>query len=263
MNNLQDFYNWVVRNYDAIVTGIVSSFIVIALQVSVATLSNTISYFLTFRLRLIRLISFKNKENIYVVSGNKSEQYGSNSAALLMGPDASAANLVYRTLEQLYADSEIKHLYSSTGDHSVYNDENVVSVGGPVFNTFTKAVIDHLGSDIYFDASDKLHVYENEYEKNETTLKDYGLIIKLNNPYRPSRKVIIVAGCGSNGCLAASFILTKNRKFPNLRKTLMSELGLRLLFSKTQFVAVVSCRIAGNDVSNVKLETAKIIKPLN
>jgi hypothetical protein len=260
MEQILRFYTWLSENDVAILTGIVSSILVIFLQVVATSLSNTLYYFLTARLVLSKLFAFRNKESIYVVSGNKSHEIDGRSTALLMGPDASAANFIYSTLEQLYSESNIKHCYTKEGDHSGYNDENIVTVGGPVFNSFTSDIMSHLAFGVFFDNEDRLNFFDKIYEKSSTRAEDFGLIVKIRNPYCSPKKVIIVAGCGTHGCLAASFLFTKSRKFPKFRRQLYPFLGLRILRANTHFAAVISCKISGNDVSNVKIEDARVIR---
>lgn len=244
-----NFISLLYKNFDTIILGIIASALTIMLQVVVKIVSNFITYVITLRWTLRRLFSFTNKEDIYVISGSIDDKIN-NGIALLMGPDASAAANLHRTLEDIYLDSKIKHIYS-TVYQSMYIDENIVSVGGPVHNTCTEYLMKHLTSLVYFDENDALHFNGNTYVKSLEDEIDYGLIIRLKNPFDTTKKALIIAGCGSHGVLAASMLFNKSKKFNSIKKDFKKKFGLKNYILNKDFVAIVQCNIIGNDISGI------------
>ncbi len=253
-NTLRNNYNmaiinFLVNNSDVIILGIIASILTILLQTVVKVVSNTTTYILTLRWNLRRLFSFVNKEDIYVISGSINEETN-KGIALLMGPDASAAANLYQTTEDIYPDSKVKHIYSTT-NQSLYIDENIVSVGGPVHNMCTESLMKHLKSIVFFDENDALNYNGQIYSKSETLDEDYGLIIRMINPFATTRKALIIAGCGSHGVLAASILFNKTRKFGDVQKDFKKKIGFFNRLLNKNFIAIVRCRMIGNDVSDI------------
>ncbi len=252
------FIDYLNKNSDAIILGIIASTLTIMLQISVYTVSNFITYFITLRWYLRRLFSFADKENIYIISGSIYDE-ATGGTTLISGPSASAAANLHRTLEDIYSDSKIKHMYS-TNNQSFYIDENIVSVGGPVYNSCTKNLMKHTKSLVYFDENDALHFNDHVYKKSVEDEVDYGLIIRLKNPFDTTKKALIIAGCGSHGVLAASMLFNKSNKFKEIQKDFEKKIGfINHIFNK-DFIAVIQCRMNGNDISEVTfIEVIKLI----
>ena len=241
--------NFLVNNLDIIILGVIASILTISLQTVVKVVSNVITYILTLRWNLRRLFSFTNKEDVYVISGSIDDKTNKD-IALLMGPDASAASNLYRTIEDIYPGSKVKHIYSTT-HQSIYIDENIVSVGGPTHNTCTENLMKHLKSIVFFDENDALNYKDQIYSKSEEQDEDYGLIIRMENPFATTRKALIVAGCGSHGVLAASMFFNKTRKIKNIHKDFKKNVGFFNHLLNKDFIVIVRCRMIGNDVSDI------------
>ncbi|RZB30972.1 MAG: hypothetical protein AEth_00926 [Candidatus Argoarchaeum ethanivorans] len=241
--------NFLVNNSDVIILGIIASILTILLQTVVKVVSNLITYILTLRWSLRRLFSFVNKEDIYVISGSIDEETN-KGIALLMGPDASAAANLYQTIEDIYSNSKVKHIYSTT-NQSIYIDENIVSVGGPVHNVCTENLMKHLKSIVFFDENDALNYKGQIHSKSEEIDEDYGLIIRMINPFATTRKALIIAGCGSHGVLAASILFNKTKKFRDVQKDFKKKFGFFNNLLNKNFIAIVKCRMIGNDVSDI------------
>ncbi|VVB84921.1 Uncharacterised protein [uncultured archaeon] len=253
------FIDYLYKNSDTIILGIIASTLTIMLQIAVQTVSNFITYFITLRWYLRRLFSFADKDDIYIVSGSIDDETTSG-IALLRGPDASAAANLHRTLEDIYNDSKIKHMYS-TNNQSIYIDENIVSVGGPVHNSCTKDLMKHMKSLVYFDENDALHVNSHIYTKSVDDEIDYGLIIRAKNPFATTKKALIIAGCGSHGVLAASMLFNKTKKFKEIQKDFEKNFGFTNHILNKDFIAVVRCNMIGNDISAITF--IKVIKLMN
>lgn len=253
--------DWLNKNYDAIVAGILSSIIVIALQIFVRSVSQILIYYFTSRLYLSHIYQFKNGDVAYVISGSLPKpENDKDDTTLIKGPDANGANLIVRTLEEILPKSNIKHLFThNTTSTFQIKDENIVTVGGPKFNSFTRSVSKYLPNSIAFDDKGVLHIKDREYCKDVDNCKDFGVIIRIHNPFRDKKNILIIAGCGTYGVLAASYVLTKNQRYPGLKKSLIKKLPYRTLRQHKEFYAIVSCDTNNNEVGNPKIIHAETI----
>ncbi|MEH7223193.1 hypothetical protein V7112_05200, partial [Bacillus sp. JJ1566] len=128
--------------------------------------------------------------------------------------------------------SSIYKDYKNTTDieeefHYESNIRNhLVSIGGPVHNPLTHKLLELINSPITFDNISHEIVDKNtgtQYiaeVRDEFIIKDYGLIIRTNNPFNKERTVTILAGSRTYGTLSSAEALT----MPFL-KTLLRELG--------------------------------------
>ena len=256
---LPDLLRFLKDNQTSIVTGVIGSLVAVLLQVLVTVTVNTLTYFLTLRMRLKRLFSFNTKAGeILVVSGSV-EGLATAGVAFLAGPDASAALKVLRSLQDIFPKSSIKHLYSSIDQPSSAFSDDVVTIGGPVFNSCTKYMLDHSFSIVSFDESDRLVCDGHTYEMSAEAQVDFGLVYRFKNPAANDKKVIVIAGCGSHGVLAASMLFERARKSADLRKSFSKKRRLLDKVFNKDFVAIVKCRVSGNDISNVNVELVKTI----
>ena len=257
MNLFNSLFQFIKIHQESLIIGVIASLVAILLQIITTVISNTITYFVTSRIRLKRLFSFKEKNHIYVVSGSVN-QSDHQDVAFLAGPDATAAESMVQTLRIIYTDSFIKHYYATKQYLAILN-ENIVTVGGPVFNSCTKQMLKNLTKDIYYDEDDRLHFFNQIYSKSKEEDLDYGLIIRHRNPYSPDKKVIILAGCGSHGVLASSVLFEKNKRFNDLYKSFKKNRGFIANISNKDFYAIIKCHITGNEVSNMIIENLKLV----
>ncbi len=258
--------DWINNNSDAILAGIISSGIVVLLQVFINTFSQVISYLITNRLRLHRVLRMKNGETIYVTSGiipnlQTTTAGGATQpidrAATIKGPDSKAANLIIHTLQDIYEESVVRHIYTGQNDKVQTSHENIFTIGGPKYNATTKLFMSHLPDEVKFEQSGKLKVYDKEYTKDTTNNVDYGLIAKIKNPYMDGKYIYIVGGCGTYGVLAASYAISNQKYFPKLKKQLLNKMGWFWFSRRKEFVAVIKCETNNNEVGNPKIELLK------
>ena len=210
--------SWIINNLDSIIAGVIASLIAVSLQTFSKAASMVISSLFTHRLFFKRLFKLNIEEQTYIISGSI-PQRKDKDLAFLMGPDATASVNIKQTVESIYPDMLVKHHYSNGKSMSVF-DENLVSVGGPVFNETTKMLMQDLSDTIHFNDNDDLVFNDKVYSKCKENFQDFGFICRIDNPISPNKKAIIVAGCGSNGVLAASQLLTKSNRFKYLKKEL-------------------------------------------
>jgi len=102
----------ILDNSEELLIGIIASLIVLSLQVAVRSVAGTITYFATSRLLLLRLFAFREKSNIYVVSGSIPWD-AKSKLAYLAGPDATASSNVLQSLKTVYQEAFIRHHYAT------------------------------------------------------------------------------------------------------------------------------------------------------
>ncbi len=263
MNILYIVTAWIKTNFNNIVSGIVASVIVLLLQVIVKTLSMILSAFLTIRWRLKLIWRIDNPQRIYVVSGAIEEVSEKVKSVVLAGSDAEAASICIGTSGLLYPEAEVKHVYSSSFTREFYK-EHLIVVGGPVNNTCTAAIINHIKEDVSFTDDFEMlvsdQVFETNYDENDRPTKDYGAIIRINNPYDHQRDIILVVGCDTYGVLAAAMLISSRNDSQLARKALQKKLGFKKYLFKQNFIAVVECGVLGDDIGNISLKYFKNIK---
>jgi hypothetical protein len=251
------FLDFLASYREPIVIGVIASLLAIALQVFVRVIINVITDYITSRLRLKKLYDFKAGTDIFVVSGSI-DQSTSPGTAFLAGPDATAAANVVQSLRFIYRSSYIKHYYA-TKQHLAILNENVVTVGGPLYNHCTAEMLDNISPRVYFDQEDNLIFREKTYSKSQTDNLDYGLVIRHRNPFSPEKKVMIVAGCGSHGVLASSMLFEQTNRFPDLYKDFARKRTRWGNIQNRDFMMVVQCHMSGNDVSNLAIVDFSVV----
>jgi hypothetical protein len=248
----------VIDHADDLCIGIVASLVVLAFQVTVSTVARTLTYVVTSRIRLFRLYGFDRGSSIYVVSG--SLPLGRDpDLAYLAGPDATAASNVLQSLKNVYQESCIRHRYATREEvHTLH--ENIVAIGGPVFNSCTRRMLELISDLIQFDADDNLKFFGAAFSQSSTEHVDYGLVIRHSNPFAPGKKIAVVAGCGSHGVLAASMLYDQTRRFAGLAKELGRSRGFLNRTLNRDFACVVKCHVTGSDIANIAVVAVRSVR---
>jgi len=259
--------NLITENSQTIVIGIITGIIAGIISAIIMILSTSIINFIYFslitRLRLSRFFGLKDKDDIYIAAGDISN-ISNSSITTIKNPDFTAVNYIVGTLQEIYKKSKIRPVHTGANNQIQSKDDNIVCVGGPKHNGTTKLFLENLPSEIEikFDES-KLIVYTKSYEKGyDEDLKeniDYGLLAKIKNPFAHDKYVFIVAGCGTHGVLASSYLITNQRLDPTLKTDLIKKLG-RFNIKKSEFIAVVKCKTSDDEIAKPKIVFAKKIK---
>jgi hypothetical protein len=91
-------------------------------------------------------------------------------------------------------------------DHAI--EGNLVLIGGPVHNPLTALMLERLHVPFHFEGYTLVN--ENSGERydavieNEMIVSDVALIVTAPNPYNPSNRVVLIAGCRTYGCVAGA-----------------------------------------------------------
>jgi hypothetical protein len=95
--------------------------------------------------------------------------------------------------------------------------------------------------------------------KDEPINTDYGLVISTRNPFTPSARCIIIAGCDTHGVLAAANALSPDRLQRHFRRAVTKSQNRYKIWQKYSYYAVVSAQALANTVGSLTIqETAKL-----
>ena len=255
MNVIDIALDWLKKHSNEIninvIAGIVASGIVLLLQGFVRTVSLILAAFITLKWRLRILWRIDKPNRIYVVSGAITAVNEYVKSAILAGPDAEAASTLIGTAGLLYPEAEIKHVYCSSFAKDFYK-EHLIVVGGPVNNSCTAAALEYIKEHIYFNEDLQMvlpnQVFECTYDSTDHPIRDYGAVIRINNPFDYTKDIILAVGCDTHGVLAAALLISSRRDSKHFRRVLQKELGIRKYLGKQNFIAVVECEVLGNDI---------------
>jgi hypothetical protein len=259
---IKSILKWSVENYSNIMSGIVASVIVILLQVSVRSLSITLSMLFSVRWQLQHIWGLKKSERIYIVSGAITGVSDLVKTTILAGPDSEASSTLFATSNLLYPKSEIRHVYSSKFSRDLFK-ENIVSVGGPIHNYCTKDFLRKFSETVFFndemDLIFKSKCYSVKYDALDNSgtgdkpLNDYGIVVRTTNPYDSTKSILLIMGCDTYGVLAAARLVSSRLDSLACRKILNKKLGFKRYFTQQNYIAVVECDVLENDVGDIRL----------
>jgi hypothetical protein len=139
--------------------------------------------------------------------------------------DAAALGLVLDSIRSISKTINL-NVILSTDIGSETKDDNLILIGGPVYNSLVRDILRLINSPVTFD---KYSIVEhlgasskkmNPAISDESIVYDYGLIIKTRNPFNPSKIVFIIAGCHDPGSVAAAQYVVSNLLKMKKRPTL-------------------------------------------
>ena len=243
-----------------IIVGIVSSLLAVFLVHGNKMLVLFIFLFWTRWWRLRALFSFKCFESIYVVNTIKvcQDNYDVTNGdmkkrkRMYIPPsnDPFAASSVIQSLRGIYR-SSIIHKLVGEQDSPVIGT-NIVTIGGPLHNTTTEHYLKCIKEIVKFE-DNTLLVNGKPYNKDVDNDKDHGLVVRMDEPIHGKGKVVIVAGCGSHGVLAASLLFDFSRNNKKLMSSFNKKRTLEDRLLNRDYIAVISCTVLGHDVSDVQV----------
>lgn len=252
--------------YINIVAGLVASLIVLLGQSLVRTLSLIIASFFTLRYQLKALWYLRKPQRIYVVSGAIANNAPADvKTAILAGPDSDAANTLIATIGLVYPKTLVSHLYSSALPKELFK-ENLIVVGGPINNTCSKLVLDQVIEIIHFEGfqlCDSTSQYSTIYDENDIALVDYGVVLRIDNPFDLTKDLILVAGCDTYGVLAAATLISLKEEASRQRSSIRKKLGFKKFLLKQNYYVIVQCSVLGNTISQLKIVKFKKINSIS
>jgi len=176
-------------------------------------------------------------------------------APTMAAGDIDAFVEIISSLRLLYPKARIERFFSEEFPERNM-DENIVTIGGPKWNTVTRHLLRSSDSPLTFDGYflvDEITGQRHETEEDETQIYvDYGLILRMRNPYDRKNNFVLLAGCDTFGVLAAAKCMSSLSSFGYATiKTIDRQLGR--FFRKPHFGAIVRCDIIGAKVTNIEL----------
>lgn len=163
-------------------------------------------------------LSDRDKEKVCIITADTPEEYrfdASEYAVIgyiteFMGADIMATHIrkIYKNI-----DYEIDMACFAKPSDIEYN---VILIGGPNHNPYSRKLLDEFNDrlDYYFDGFDLVNKNDS-YERYRSNIiqgqieLDYCLVINAKSPYNDNKRIILVAGCRTLGCLAGSRFLTE------------------------------------------------------
>jgi hypothetical protein len=248
---------WFADNFNIILAGIISSVIVLGLQIFVPPVSVIVYDTLARKRPAKRVWGIASPKQIYIVSGSIETMTGPTGLAFLAAPDAEAVAVITVSLRLLFPKAELIHAYSPNFSPDMYG-AHVISVGGPVNNTCTRTLMKATGAPASFDRLD-LVTPNRRYElkpptKDEPINTDYGLVISTMNPFTPTTRCIIIAGCDTHGVLAAANALSPDRLQKHFRAAVARSQPSLRFWKHYSYYAVVSAKALANTVGTLNIE---------
>lgn len=184
--------------------------------------------------------------------------------------DVFALRNVLRVLSEL--EIETPKIYHPENLSDTDKTKNVISIGGPTRNKFTKQILHAVaGTLIRFDrstqATDQLEIrigkhksfrsasYANATREGlQSRSRDTALLLRIPNPFNPANEVIVIAGIRGIGTWGASDCLRKSAK------TLADELRKKVSNPKAGFLAIIDVVYENFDILHTTIRELAAIE---
>lgn len=188
-----------------------------------------------------RLWSLPNDKNeIYVLYGDASQKKIVNSKSLIINGstkarvdrgDVEAYGRILSTLESIFPKSDFKGLPAHLIHPEILKDKDFILVGGPIYNIKTRDLFRELHRNSFPLKYDDIKLIGNRtcpdisyspIEEDGRVITDFGLIIRLRNPWNKDKSVFLFSGCDTYGVLGSSklFSITKNKSLRKIQRNI-------------------------------------------
>lgn len=171
-----------------------------------------------------------------------------------------AATYVTNSLNKTYKRFDNENIYLSIEQVDLMLNNDIILLGGPKNNRFTKQLFerDEITKYVYqqegricwgLGESETAVEYCGEESDNKIK-KDYGIILKIENPFsHKDHTLVLFSGSHTYGTIAAAKYYTevKAKDFRFLKSSMSS------------YYAIVSCEVQNDSIFNIKLEKELII----
>lgn len=222
MATLSGFYQWLTDNFQSIIVNLFSSGVSFILGI-LATIATTRLFKQLRILRYRRL--FGNSGHLTLITGDKGKT--DTEEAAITSTDFLAITELNALLESAFPKSQRSiRSTSNLRDLVEINGTDIILVGGPNKNLFTRKMIQALRDDqrlkVEFQGHD-IHVLGTTqtvgviYDENHLIAMDHGFVYSFRNPFNDKYRVLIIAGCKGIGTLGAAKWVTGggiNRRIP-------------------------------------------------
>jgi hypothetical protein len=170
--------------------------------------------------------------------------------------DIVALTDIVSSLRLFYANTRFRHYFSAEFPPQGLSSP-IVSIGGPRWNRVTRLLLESRDSPFVFDefclvdreTSDRYSATIQE----DRIVRDYGLIVKISNPYNRDEIALVIAGCHTFGCHAAARVVSAVDEHS---KRALKEFS-RTLKGAKYFGAVVEAEVVDEHVASVRIVSYK------
>ena len=195
--------------------------------------------------------------NVVITTDEESQDGLEDDAAeSVFATEARAAAELQSYINSAGIESGVKVWSSASFETGKHDDEDILSIGGPVNNSYSDRILQELENQLPYvingHAIERVGTagersWEAELTKGEVA-RDYALVVRAPNPLGGSASVIVVAGSRTHGSLIGTRALRIGHKNESrkdgIRAQLESALGGKL---NDRFAFVVEGTVRGDD----------------
>ena len=218
-------------------------------------LVSTILYKLVFNtIPSRKLWKFKKKNIVNIVTANtpKETRIVEEEYALTgYVTEFIGASILSNKAEELFSSQKIKIFMSDYITMANATQDDLILFGGPVNNPITAEIMKVYNEYLPFGFQEYSLVSKDGLERfdsippSDNVQKDFALVMNLPNPFDVSKRVIIVAGCRTMGCLGGAKFLALP-KAPKLIKKLNKKYN-----SKNSYALIIEVNSYAFDILGV------------
>lgn len=168
-----------------------------------------------------RALGIAVEEPVSIIVGDArshgSRSRRSHARPALYEADVIAANAIFVRLRNLFPRGVIRFMTPAALDESGPFTGNLVIVGGPLRNPIYRVIAARMPIPFEFGERDGLatltrvadgRTFSMTVDEHGRTTSDFGIVILAPSPFSSTSRVVIAAGCGTLGTMAAATMLT-------------------------------------------------------
>lgn len=230
-----------------VLIGIISNFFWFLIGIFI-----TLLYRFIFRiLPAKRLWSLNDPNSLIICAATSTRTHTGTYVRLATGlGQLRALGLIVSSLNRAYKKIQIKNVLLSDDQIDMKIENDIILLGGPKNNRHTKRLLEKLNALSKINQVDdilywKYNASEEKFipdVQNEQVVSDYGLIVKMNNPFSSSRSMLyLFSGGHTYGTIASARYFTE-------------VISQSLTKRAKNFIAIVSCDVVDKFPVGLKLE---------
>ncbi|TSA26674.1 HD domain-containing protein [bacterium] len=160
---------------------------------------------------------FTSNDTLIVLTGR---EYGHTTK--ISFNEAISANRILGLLN-LPSRKNVNRINAANGDFSIFKDKNIIVLGSERINQVSKEIMKHISMYVNYSytAENNLvinnEIFKSVY-KNNVLIKDYGLVVKTQNPIDSKKSTILFAGNHGLGTQAAVQAMTEKSETEQIVK---------------------------------------------
>lgn len=133
---------------------------------------------------------------------------------------AKALAIIAPSLVRAWRSIDIQNIFFSDDLPGHNYEADLILIGGPKTNAVTARALEELGMSLGVTQKDSQIITDKQIFEGHTSSKssesnivqtDYGLIVRAQNPFRKSRRLIILSGSHTYGTVGAARFIVENK----------------------------------------------------